>query len=118
MTKTFVEFLYPGSFFSESKIEEVSSRNQVSIPEGSYGYRFFDQTHQEVDGEVLIGKKKNYSGVTYKGDVYTLDKIKKKFGDDEKYHILISNCEINNWNRVVRTCRGNWQPLEENDVVM
>jgi hypothetical protein len=118
MTKTFVEILYPGSLFSESTVKVVENREPIELPEGAFAFRFFDQTISEVDGETLTGKPKNYSGKYYKGEVYTLEQLEEEFGGSGKHQILISNCRYNDWGRVVKTVRGNWQPLEENDVVL
>jgi len=61
MLKHYVEFFYPGSFFSESSFEEVSHRDfdQIVMPEGAFAFHFFDREEVEQDGELLTGKCKN-----------------------------------------------------------
>lgn len=117
MLKHFVEFSYPGIFFSEYSHEEIAERKPelVTVPKEAFAYRFFDQVQTVVDGEPLTGERKNYSRYTYFGKVYTLEEVKKEFPE---YTTLISNMECNGWNRVVRTRKGNWQPLEEGDTVI
>lgn len=36
----------------------------------------------------------------------------------EKYNILRANMECNDWARVVKTRLGNFQPLEEDDIIL
>ena len=117
MLKHFVEFSYPGIFFSEYSHEEIAERKPelVTVPEGAFAYRFYDQEHTVVDGKLQTGKCKNYSGFTYFGKAYTLEKVKQQF---PQHTILIRNMEGNGWDRVVQTRRGNWQPLEEGDTVI
>lgn len=117
MLKHYVRFSFPGAFFSEYETEEVAERNPelITVPDGAFAYCFFDRTEEVVDGEKLIGKEKNFSPLTYFGTAYTLEEVKAQFPE---YTTLISNMECNGWNRVVRTRRGNWQPLEEGDKVI
>jgi hypothetical protein len=114
-TKTYVEFLYAGSFFDETTTKEVSDRSRPTIPAGAFGYRFYDVTSVEQDGEVLMGKAKNHSGYYYRGEVFNLEQVEALDGD---YAILISNMKCNGYDRVVRTIRGNFKPLREGDSVI
>ncbi len=117
MLKHFVEFSYPGIFVSEYSHEEIAERKPelVNVPEDAFAYRFYDQVQTIVDGELLTGERKNYSGITYFGKVYTLEEVKAQFPE---YTTLISNMKCNGWNRVVRTRKGNWQPFEDGDTVI
>lgn len=117
MLKHYVEFSFPGAFFSEYSVKEVAERNPelITVPEGAFAYRFFDRIETVVDGETLTGERKNFSPFTYFGTAYTLEEVKAQFPE---YTILISNMECNGWNRVVKTLRGNWQPLGEGDTVI
>lgn len=117
MTKHYVEFSFPGEFFSEYTVQEVAERNPelVKVPEGVFAYRFFDRSEAIVDGETIVGDRKNFSPLTYLGTAYTLEEVKAQFPECTP---LISNMECNGWNRVVKTRRGNWQPLEEGDTVI
>ncbi|MCL2354831.1 MAG: hypothetical protein FWC68_02955 [Oscillospiraceae bacterium] len=116
MRRHYVEYFYPGIFLSESSVEEVSHRDfdRIVMPERAFAFSFFDREEVEQDGETLVGKPKNISPKCYEGKVYTLDEVKKAFPEAET---LIFNMEANGWERVVKTIRGNWQPLEEGDCV-
>jgi hypothetical protein len=112
----YIEFYFPGAFVSETEVHPVASRNApVVMPLGAYAYRFFARQEAEMNGEILRGKAHDHSPMTYFGKALTLDEVKALDGD---YRILISNMECNRWNRVVRTVRGNFQPLLDGDVVL
>ena len=117
MLKHFVEFWYLGSLFSEHFDSEIGERipELVTVPDKAYAYRFYDQEQEVVDGKLIIGENKNYSGFTYFGKIYTLEEVKEQFPE---YGILIGNMERNNWTRVVHTCSNTWNPLEEADTVI
>ncbi|PRY33857.1 hypothetical protein CLV58_1196 [Spirosoma oryzae] len=114
MTKHFVEYLYPGSFFSESIIEEVLVRD-IFLPVKTngylgepFGYRFYDQTIVNTSTETLTGSKQNVSGTYYFGKTYSQDEVKLVGGTD----ILVDNMRMNRWEKVVKTNRGNFQPFD------
>lgn len=115
MLQTYIKYLYPGSFFPEERIEKVSDRKIVDLPEGAFCYQFFDREETEIEGETLYGKDKNHSGRFYKGDIFTLDELKVKFPFE---FTLISNMESNKWDYLIRTVRGNWQPFEKRDALL
>jgi len=117
-TKHFVEFLSPGSFFSESSSKEVKSRNdsQIKIGDHCFGYRFYDRnefSHPDT-GETLKGKPMNYSHWTYFGEVMTLAQVKKNVPDNR---ILVTNMINNGYKKVVKTKFGQYIPLEPKDKV-
>lgn len=116
-TKHYVEFFFPGSFVSESDVRQVQSRDSEPdyIPPSCYGYRFFSRTEVQHDGETLIGKNTNYSPMTFFGETYTLAEVEAL--NDDSLRILLSNMRCNGYARVVKTRRGNWQPLNEGDEV-
>ena len=114
MLQQYIEFFYPGSFFPETTKRPVDDRRPIaSPPDGVYGYRFFAREEVRQGGEVLSGKEKDYSGMTYFGDVLTADDIEKLPGD---HKTLLINMWCNNWPRVVCTVRGNFQPLQDADM--
>lgn len=118
MLKHYVEFCFPGSLMSETSTKEVGDRNApVEAPQGAFGYRYFSREEVEMEGEVLIGKAKDRSPMTYFGEVFTLDQV-KALEPAKNYSILVSNMQCNKWDRVVRTVRGNFQPLHEGDRVI
>lgn len=118
MLKHFVEFLYPGLWDQcEYSHEEIAERKPelVTVPNEAFAYRFYDQVQAVVDGELLKGERKNYSGYTYFGKVYTLEEVKKEFPNLTN---LISDMEGYGWFRVVRSRRGDWRPLAKGDTVI
>ena len=116
-TKQYVEFFYPGAFVSESEVREVPNRvASVDAPEECFAYKFFERQETEAeDGEVLLGKPRNYSGTHYFGKIKSLDDIKREMPNQRT---LISNMERKGWDKVVQTRRGNYQPFTEQDILV
>lgn len=116
MTKQYVEIYYPGSFCANTTTQEISDKENFLLPEKAYAYKFFEKTEVETtEGEVLTGKRKNESGMFYKGKTYTIEGIKRDFPDEKT---LIWNMETNNWSKVVRTVLGNFVPFREGDKII
>ncbi len=116
MLKQYIEFFYPGSFVSETSVQEVSDRTPpAELPKGAYAYRFFARSEVTQDGETLRGQAKEHSPTTYCGAAMTLEEVRALPGD---HHILIGNMECNGLDRVVRTVRGQFFPLEAGDTVV
>lgn len=114
--KHYIEFFYCGILVSETSIEKIKGRRKdFKVPKGSYGYRYFDQEEIKQGDEILTGKRKNYSGIHYFGEVLSLKEVKEKFPHEK---ILIRNMEGNNWERVVKTNMGNFQPFSKRDKLI
>lgn len=117
MEVTYIEFIFPGSFFPEASAQPVSRRElPETIPGQAAGYRFFARTEANVDGETLIGKPKDHSGWTYFGKEFSAAQVEALEGD--RYRILKSNIRINGYTRMVQTIYGNWYQLEDGDRVV
>ena len=122
MLKHYVEFKYL-MWGSISMVEhEVEERNpeMITVPELAAGYRFFDRIEEVVDGEKLVGKKRNISPFTYFGKVYTLDEVKKKFPHERA---LISNMEHAKVNKAVKIRNGKeigdeWEFFTDVDTII
>lgn len=114
--KTYVEFVYPGSFMNEYSSQEVKSRDaEVELPKGAFAYRFFDHETVKVGNKTFTGDRSNVSGLTYvDGEVLSVEDVKKSVPNSRT---LVSNMEGNGWDYVVKTKRGNFQPLEKGDSV-
>lgn len=111
MIKHYVTKLYPGAIVSESSDEEVKSRDPKLVDyDRAFAFHFWDRTESEIDGELLIGPKKNKSGTYYPGG-----KVKDQSQCDG---ILLQNMIGNRWNHVVVTRLGNTQPFEDGDVIL
>ncbi len=116
MLKRYVEFFFPGSFVSETIVQEVN-RNDTVLPRGAYGYRFFSQEEVEQNGELFRSDRKDVSPVTYYGEVLTLEDV-QALTPSSDYRILLDNMKSNKWERVIRTVRGNFLWLDDDDVVV
>ena len=117
---TYVEFLYPGSFMSESSTREVKTRDtsKVKVPKNAFCFSFFDilSVVVEADGNKvkLTSERVNMSPKHYYGGrLYTVAELKRDFPGER---ILISNIEGNGYKKAIRCRTGNWQPFEETDV--
>ena len=124
--------LYPGSFFPEegasvridnpgtetatAPFKESDTWFAVEVTE-SWWRRW--KSDEEVEWRVCkdtpatpIRRHRIYRGeVLTAADVEALD-------DGQDYSILLSNMRGNGWERIVRTNRGNFQPVEAHDVVI
>lgn len=111
----YIEFVYAGSFLSETIPVRISKREfKDPLPQGAYAYSFFDQEEVEIDGEVLKGPPKNRSVRYIKGDVYDLEQVKAEIPDSR---ILISNMENNGYDKVVKCSQG-FIPLNKTDILI
>jgi hypothetical protein len=120
VTKTFVEFQYPGLLFAESgDPHEVSSRNieDISIPENATGFKFFDRNEAVIDGQVLKGEIENESGWFYIGQEFA-EKDIEAINTNGEYNILLDNLRFNDYKTVVKTRFGNWYPVWDKDQVV
>ena len=118
--KTYIEFLYPGSFFSESSTQKVKTRDvsRVKVPKNAFGFKFFDILSVVVDADgkksQLTSERINVSPMHYYGGkLYTVAELKREFPNE---HTLISNIEGNGYPKAIRCRTGNWQPFEKTDV--
>lgn len=120
MIKHYIEWFYPGTFVSESQGSEVATREApTERPNGTYGYRFYSRSEVELDGEQLVGARKDISPMTFYGKEFTLEQVRALPEDwPGQNSILISNITRNGYERMVRTVRGNWQLLDPADVVV
>lgn len=124
-TEHLVEFIFPGSFFSESSVREHNDRNvHPTLPPHAFGYRFFDRDVYECtreDGKKFQerGPMKNVSPWFYFGEVKTLADVERMAQQTPKrWDILLSNMRINEYKRVVQTKYGQSIPLSDADVVL
>ena len=116
MLKHYVTFLYPGIFLSEESSKEVKSRDEkFEVPKTCFAYYFWDREEQEIRGEILKGEAKNKSGLFYFGELMTVKDVEEKL---PKERVLLSNMRSNNWDKIVRTRRGNFQPFNKGDKIL
>lgn len=116
MLQHYVTFLYPGLLFpNESSIKINSRDDKFEIPKECFAYYFRDREEVEQDGELLTGDWKNVSGRFYFGEIFDEEMVKALVPDNK---ILLSNMRGNGWKELVKTRRGNFQPILENDKVI
>jgi len=126
-TKTYVELIFHSIIFSETSVEEVSSRDPQAVLENkktknAFGFRFFDQSRKDVelDGKTstVHGEKRNVSPWYYPGgQIFTLADV-KKLTPKKDYEILISNMEGNGYSHVCKTRHGGFVQVQKEDVVL
>ena len=127
MKKHFVTFFSPGTFVAEGTTRPIANWDvptAVKMSKGlkercgatPYAFRFTTRERKadELDSTVVKTSGLHYLG----GKVETLAQIKKRADPSES--VLVSNMEMNGWNRVVTTTIGyKWtQPLRKGDVVL
>lgn len=114
--KIYMRIYYPGSFVSETSDKEVIDRTiPKDRPDRAYAIQFYDREEENINGESLVGKPKNFSKTFYWGDVYDLECLKKEYGHER---ILISNIEDNGYKAAIKTVCGNWQTFTDSDEVI
>lgn len=121
---TYVEYLYPGSFFSEESAHPVPARDPARIareaPDGVFAFRFYDiaTTTVTVGGQDVATRS---SALNATGRYY-IDAEKLTYADVEAlpgdHRILLSNMRGNGWDPILRCRPGNFQPLENCDVII
>ena len=120
MLKHYVEYLYPGLLVCETSETEVKDRKPENVKDpgnNTFAFRFFDREEIKTEsGEILKGKKKNWSGTYYFGGiVYTAEEAKLAF---PKEHILLSNIKCSNMKRIIKTKLGNIQEFTDIDTLI
>jgi hypothetical protein len=111
MVNHYVKILYPGSFVSEESHQKINLRKEFELPKNAYGYQFYDKEKTIINGEELEGKAKHRTKTFLKGIIYTLEEVKRLFPESRT---LISNMEINKWDKVIKCAQG-FLPFIEND---
>jgi len=115
-----VEYLIPGSFFSESQSEKLDSSSPSlalgKMPQYAFAFKLYDvgvRTGKLKDGQDIVDRKRiDFPGTYYpQGELVT-------FKDDDD---SILACNIRNYETpyAVKTRRGNHQPFwQEKDVIL
>jgi hypothetical protein len=127
MKRHFVTFYSPGTIVAETtekpidswdaeKAKAMASEITERYNATPYGFRFSTRERgpEDLDSKVTKVSPMHYINCR----VETLEEIKAR--GDEAERTLVSNMEINGWDKVVRTKSGwGWtQPLEKDDVVL
>jgi hypothetical protein len=114
MLKHYVRFCYPGVLVNEYSDLKIKSRDsEFDIPKNCFGYYFFDKEQIKKKKEILTGKQKNNSGMSYiNGKIFTKSEVKELYGEESN---LYRNMKGNNYKRVIKTRCNNFQPFSNKD---
>jgi hypothetical protein len=127
-TKITATPLYPGSLFPEDgrpvEIDDADPQTALAaVADTGAWFALEVRTTTEKrwtdgDGGELWRTAAELSRYRiYVGEALTADDI-ERLDDGHDYSILLSNMRGNGWEQVVRTRRGNFQPIEPGDVVV
>lgn len=115
MIKHFVELVSEEGDFTVYRVKECAKEDfdwENDIPEGTNAIRFFD----EDDAETSEEDESKHEPITYFGEEYTIEEMRKKFPGEED---VATEYEKSGYKRVVLTQDGNsWYGLRENDTVI
>ena len=121
---TYVEYLYPGSFFPEESAHPVTERNPGRVAQEAPGSVFAFRFYDVVTTKVMVGSEETglaSQPVNATGRFY-IDAEKLTAADVEAlpgdHRILLSNMRSNGWDPILRCRTGNFQPLEDGDVII
>ena len=115
-TQHYAEFYFARSFTSDLVSMAVDNQGLSGLewPDRAYAVRFYSRTETESDGEILVGKRRDVSPVTYRyGTVRTIDEVRESMPGS----ILLRNMEGNGWDKVVDCAQGTL-PFMEGDTVL
>jgi len=125
--RTHVTYLYPGSFLpEEGRTVRVADATLAWALRHSPDDRWFAAefstqdwqrwTNAEGDEKWMpVSGARPVKRRVYVGEAMTVDQVAALPGD---HRTLISNMNGNGWATVVRTRAGNFQPVEDGDVVV
>jgi hypothetical protein len=105
----YVEYFYPGAFFSESDDKKIEERNpeKVRKPKNAYGFRLYSRMECWKEGRLLQGPVENCSGMYYfDASVFTAKEAEKQFPNES---ILLDNLRNNKMSHIVKTKFGGFQ---------
>lgn len=113
--KTYVKFYYPGTIVDESTIAEVKSRgvSELQIPDGAFGFQFFDLLISEDKGVEMVSDRLDVSKMHYYGGrIMTVEEV---IAEMPEKRILIANMRANGF-KVIHCPTGNFKPFFEEDI--
>lgn len=116
-TKWWVEFEHPGSFVSESSTLDITGPDaKFDVPASAFAYTIWSREDMRVDGKVYRGDPVRHGKRVVFGTAYSVEQVETlhRSGEAGDLGILLSNMRCNKWPQVIRTRRGNWQPLGKN----
>lgn len=124
VTTTYVAYLLPGSFFSEESVHEVASRNPDEDIKNAHEYAFalfyFDIVKTIVKvGEERVETSSGRRNISHRhyigGEILDIEAV-EALGSE--YDTVVRNMKGNDWDKVIRCRTGNFQPFEDEDVLL
>lgn len=130
MVKHYVEYVCPAIRSPILHTMEIEERDvsKVTVIDGCSGFRFFDITEIEFEGEILRGERKNISGWYYRGEKMNIEVAIKLYKNDDIQYTHLTNYKYNGCSRVCKlndecysripkgeTIYNRFVPLMEND---
>ena len=121
-TKHYVEYLCPGSLFPEEFSKELPERSVraalTAAPNNAFAFTLYDLPNEVPDlgpEFQVIPKRQNTSHRYYiNGEVITRQQV-GAWGPE--FRILYSNMGNQGWDPMVRCRTGNFQPLQDGEIV-
>lgn len=116
VTKHYVKFFLPGSFMSDTSVKPTETRDPDKIEwlDRAYCARFFSRTEIEIDGETLVGERRDVSNRFFLGGTV---KMIHDVRTESPGSILLQNMESNGWDRVIECAQGTTN-MWDDDVVL
>lgn len=119
--KTVKSIVYnmPGGFFAESVSEIIKDFYPKAEEVDFDRYRPFSIEFSEMEttlspsGTMLRGENKRVGKILYFGKLVSKDEVKKSHGEESNLYV---NMKINDYEYVIQTVRGNFQPYDKDQV--
>jgi hypothetical protein len=117
-TITYIAYQYPGSFYPEESAEPIDMRDPQKhaneAPESAFAFFYFEVVVciVTIDGERIKTRSDHRNtSKTYYFDAELLDRnaVSALPGDNTT---LLNNMRCNDWDTLVRSRAGNFQPFE------
>lgn len=133
--KHWAKYWTPGSFFAEDQAKELSDRSVdaalTRAPDSAFAFVLYDTAIADFEFDAGLFRvfpiSQNESAKYYiGGEVFTCDDLRAlavEEGDAKKYDILIANVTRYRGGsavegRAIRCRTGNWQPFEDDDLLV
>jgi hypothetical protein len=117
VTKRYLRFYYPGLIFSDSSDVEVEyDFPQTAVwPKNAFAYRRVTRSDIIECSETFRGKEET-GPLVYHPDS-KLESLEQVRLNPKATECLISNMEVNGWNKIVWTIFNQAMPLNEGDCI-
>lgn len=121
ITKKFITYYIPGTFFPETSTKQVDAWDiPHSVPKDCYGFSFHEVEYAvDGKGEEFVGKSNKDKNIYFIGEIIHHNDIPDTDASGRSMSILKSNIQGNSPTHEGIKCRmGNWQCMDKNVVVV